>query len=63
MKTWYCVITSIYDDHTSANIVDTAEAETPPMSDYRATRRADIYIDWFTLEEAERYIKKIRYAE
>lgn len=63
MKTWYCVITSIYDDHTSANIVDTAEAETPPMSDYRATRRADIYIDWFTPEEAERYIKKVRNAE
>lgn len=62
MKTWYCVVTTIADDHTSANIVDTIEAESPPISDYRETRRADIYIDWFTEEEAERYVKEARTA-
>ena len=41
MKTWYCVVTTIEDDHTSANIVDTIEAEAPPISDYKETSRAD----------------------
>ena len=62
MKTWYCVVTTIADDHTSANIVDTIEAEAPPISDYRETRRADIYIDWFTKEEAEKYVREARTA-
>ena len=62
MKTWHCVITTVTDAHTSAKIVDTIEAEDPPISDYRETRRADIYIDWFTKEEAEKYVKEARTA-
>ena len=62
MKTGYCVVSTIAADHTSANTVDTIDAEEPPISDYRETRRADIYIDWLSREEAEKYVKEARTA-
>lgn len=64
MKTYYCVVTSCFDDgRVTANIVDTKQADKKPESESRATRRADIYVDWYeTPEAAQQAVNEARAA-
>ena len=51
MKTYFCVISSYYDDgRVIANVIDSKEANEKPASDYKAGRRCDNYFDWFDNE-------------
>lgn len=64
MKTWFCVISSYYDDgRVIANVIDSKEANEKPASDYKAGRRCDNYFDWFDNEaEAVAFAEQCRKA-
>lgn len=58
-KTWYCVVSSYYDDgHVTANIVGSEKASERPRNTYTESREKDVYVDWFgSIQEAKDYIK------
>ena len=62
MKTYFCVISSYYDDgRVIANMIDSKEADAKPASDYKAGRHCDSYFDWFDSEaEAVAFAKQCR---
>lgn len=64
MKTYFCVVSSYYDDgRTVANVIDRKEANEKPASDYKAGRRCDSYFDWFDSEaEAVAFVEQCRKA-
>ena len=59
MKKWYCVCTSVYDDHTTAAVVDCKEAEDRPESTSGSTRRCDVYCDWYdSMAQAKEEVRR-----
>lgn len=64
MKRYYAVCTSCYDNgRTTANLVDTIEAEERPENTVKETRRCDIYVIWFdSYDEAMEFIKENKRA-
>ena len=64
MKTWFCVISSYYDDgRVIANLIDSKEADEKPASGCKVGRRCDNYFDWFDSEaEAVAFAEQCRKA-
>lgn len=59
MNTYYCVCMAILDNGGSDCHIYTVEAETKPKSEFKSTRRRDVYKDYFdTREEAEEFINE-----
>lgn len=64
MKTYFCVISSYYDDgRVTANVIDSKEADEKPAGGYQAGRRCDSCFDWFDSEaEAVAFAEQCRKA-
>lgn len=61
---WYVTVTSFYNDgRVTSNIVDVVESREKPDSQFKESRRCDIYVDYFASKrEAEKHVRDAKMA-
>ena len=61
MKTYYCVMSELYDDGRVLSGIKTRLCKEKPMDTFRHLYRMDAYNDWYgSREEAEAALMDIR---